>query len=48
MPGAAYGLSPYVRISTATSDDLLTEAVGRIAAAVGRLQLGNATGAMAA
>ncbi len=45
--GAAYGLSPFVRISTATSDDLLTEAVGRIAAAVGRLQLRNATGAMA-
>lgn len=43
VPGAAYGLSPFVRISTATSDDLLTEAVGRIAAAVGRLQLRNTT-----
>ncbi len=41
VPGAAYGLSPFVRISTATSDDLLTEAVRRIAAAVGRLQLRN-------
>ena len=40
VPGAAYGLSPFVRISTATSDELLTDAVGRIAAAVGRLQLG--------
>lgn len=42
VPGAAYGLSPFVRISTATSDDLLTEAVRRIGAAVGRLQLRNA------
>jgi len=42
VPGAAYGLSPFVRISTATSEALLTEAVHRIAAAVSRLQLRNA------
>lgn len=46
VPGAAYGLSPFVRISTATSDDLLTEAVRRIGAAVGQLQLRNATNVM--
>ncbi|MGV3551007.1 pyridoxal phosphate-dependent aminotransferase [Rhizobium sp.] len=34
VPGAAYGLSPYFRISTATSDAVLTEAIARIAAAV--------------
>ena len=43
VPGAAYGLSPFVRISTATSEPLLTEAVSRIATAVRRLQLRNAT-----
>lgn len=37
VPGAAYGLSPFFRISTATSDDVLTEAVTRISAAVDRL-----------
>jgi aspartate aminotransferase len=42
VPGAAYGLSPFVRISTATSEPVLTEAVSRIAAAVGQLQLRNA------
>jgi len=42
VPGAAYGLSPFVRISTATSEPLLTEAVSRIATAVGQLQLRNA------
>lgn len=42
VPGAAYGLSPFVRISTATSETVLTEAVSRIATAVGRLQLRNA------
>jgi aspartate aminotransferase len=42
VPGAAYGLSPFVRISTAASEPLLTEAVSRIAAAVGQLQLRNA------
>ena len=42
VPGAAYGLSPFLRISTATSEPLPTEAVSRIAAAVGQLQLRNA------
>lgn len=37
VPGAAYGLSPYFRISTATGDEVLKEAVSRIAAAVSRL-----------
>lgn len=37
VPGAAYGLSPYVRISTATSDAVLTEALSRIARAVAAL-----------
>ncbi len=34
VPGAAYGLSPYFRISTATSDAVLAEAIARIATAV--------------
>lgn len=38
VPGAAYGLSPYFRISTATSDAVLTEAVARIAAAVANVK----------
>jgi len=38
VPGAAYGLSPYFRISTATSDDVLAEAVARIAEAVARVE----------
>jgi aspartate aminotransferase len=37
VPGAAYGLSPYVRISTATGDDVLTEGCRRIAAFCGAL-----------
>lgn len=37
VPGAAYGLSPYFRISTATSDTILTEAVTRIAAAAAQV-----------
>jgi len=36
--GAAYGLSPYFRISTATSTDLIEEACKRIAAACAALQ----------
>jgi aspartate aminotransferase len=36
--GAAYGLSPYFRISTATSTDLVEEACRRIAAAVAALR----------
>ena len=38
VPGAAYGLSPFFRISTATSDAVLTEALTRIARAVAALQ----------
>ncbi|RWB70961.1 pyridoxal phosphate-dependent aminotransferase [Mesorhizobium sp.] len=34
VPGVAYGLSPYFRISTATSEEVLTEAISRIKAAV--------------
>ncbi len=34
VPGVAYGLSPYFRISTATSDEVLSEAIRRIKAAV--------------
>lgn len=34
VPGAAYGLSPFFRISTATADTTLTEAIARIARAV--------------
>ena len=37
VPGAAYGLSPFFRISTATSDAVLTEAMARIARAVAAL-----------
>ena len=39
VPGTAYGLSPYFRISTATSDEVLTEAVARINRAVSALTL---------
>lgn len=38
VPGAAYGLSPFFRISTATSEEVLDEAIGRIASAVDRLE----------
>jgi aspartate aminotransferase len=38
VPGAAYGLSPFFRISTATSDAVLTEAMARIARAVAALE----------
>ncbi len=37
VPGAAYGVSPFFRISTATSDAILTEAIARIARAVANL-----------
>ncbi len=37
VPGAAYGLSPFFRISTATGDDVLIEAMRRIGEAVSRL-----------
>ena len=38
VPGSAYGLSPFFRISTATSDEVLSEAVARIARAVAALE----------
>ena len=37
VPGSAYGVSPFFRISTATSDVVLTEAIARIARAVANL-----------
>lgn len=37
VPGAAYGLSPFFRISTATSDATLTEAMARVGRAVAAL-----------
>lgn len=37
VPGAAYGLSPFFRISTATSDATLIEAIARISRAVAAL-----------
>ncbi|ESW61815.1 MAG: aspartate aminotransferase [Rhodobacter sp. CACIA14H1] len=37
VPGAAYGLSPFFRISTATSDAILSEAITRISRAVAAL-----------
>jgi aspartate aminotransferase len=38
VPGAAYGLSPFFRISTATSDDILEEAIARIGRTVATLR----------
>ena len=38
VPGSAYGLSPFFRLSTATSEDILTTAMDRIADAVGKLE----------
>ena len=38
VPGAAYGLSPYFRISTATGAEVLSEAVRRINAAVAEVE----------
>ena len=38
VSGTAYGLSPFFRISTATSDDILAEAVKRIGTAVSKLE----------
>ena len=38
VPGAAYGLSPFFRISTAASDGILEEAITRIGRAVAALQ----------
>ncbi len=38
VPGSAYGMSPFFRISTATSDDQLSEALDRIATCVSELK----------
>lgn len=38
VPGTAYGLSPFFRISTATGDDILSDAIARIARAVAALE----------
>lgn len=38
VPDVAYGLSSYFRISTATSDEVLTEAIRRIKAAVANVE----------
>lgn len=38
VPGTAYGLSPFFRISTATSETVLNEAITRIATAVAKLK----------
>lgn len=40
VPGSAYDLSPFFRISTAASEDVLNDAMNRIAAAVDKLELG--------
>lgn len=39
VPGTAYGTSPFFRLSTASSDELLAEAMRRIAAAIQTLTL---------
>lgn len=39
VPGAAYGLSPFFRLSTATADAILEKAVTRIGEAVGKLSI---------
>ena len=38
VPGSAYGLSPFFRLSTATSDEVLNAAINRIRDAVARLR----------
>lgn len=43
VPGSAYGLSPFFRISTATSDEILTEAIARIGRAVAALNTAKVT-----
>lgn len=45
VPGTAYGLSPFIRISTATSEPILQQAMQRIATAIGQLQSGAEHGA---
>ncbi len=41
VPGSAYDLSPFFRISTAASEAVLTEALDRIEASVAKLKPGN-------
>ena len=41
VPGIAYSLSPFVRLSTATSDENLRKAMTRIADSVAKLKLRN-------
>lgn len=41
--GAAYGFSPFLRISTAAADAVLREAIARIDAAVAKLKLAGKT-----
>jgi len=43
VPGSAYDLSPFFRISTAASETVLTDAMGRIALAIERLDLSEGT-----
>ena len=38
VPGSAYDLAPFFRLSTATSEDILSAAMDRIAAAVAKLE----------
>jgi aspartate aminotransferase len=39
VAGSAYGLSPFFRLSTATSDDVLKRAINRIADSVAKLTI---------
>ena len=39
VPGSAYGLSPFFRLSTATSDDILDRAITRIAKSLTKLRI---------
>ncbi len=41
VAGSAYGLSPFFRLSTATSDETLNEAIDRIAESVSKLTINN-------
>ena len=38
VPGSAYDLSPFFRISTATSEDVLTDAMDRLAECTAKLR----------
>lgn len=44
VPGSAYSLSPFIRLSTATSDKNLETAMARMAASVAKLKLRNSAG----